>query len=73
MTRFATFWVEDGEIVAPVNVLRFDDTVYNMLGSHLRGLTSESEFVFDNSTYGQRSSNSVRLPGALLDSMRFTL
>jgi predicted Zn-dependent protease len=73
MTRFATFWVEGGEIVAPVNVLRFDDTVYNMLGSQLQGLTSESEFVFDNSTYGQRSSNSVRLPGALLDSMRFTL
>ena len=73
MTRFATFWVEGGEIVAPVNVMRFDDTVYNMLGSHLRGLTSEPEFVFDNSTYGQRSSASVRVPGALLDSMRFTL
>ncbi len=73
MTRFATFWVEGGEIVAPVNVLRFDDTVYNMLGSHLRGLTSEPEFIFDNSTYGQRSSDSVRLPGALLEAMRFTL
>lgn len=73
MTRFATFWVEGGEIVAPVNVLRFDDTVYNMLGSELRGLTSEPEFVFDNSTYGHRSTDSVRLPGALLESMRFTL
>lgn len=73
MTRFATFWVEGGEIVAPVNVMRFDDTVYNMLGSQLRGLTSDPEFVFDNSTYGQRSSDSVRLPGALVDSMRFTL
>ena len=73
MTRFATFWVDGGEIVAPVNVMRFDDTVYNMLGSKLKGLTSESEFIFDNSTYGERSSGSVRLPGALLDSMRFTL
>ena len=26
MTRFATFWVEGGKIVAPVDVLRFDDT-----------------------------------------------
>ena len=73
MTRFATFWVEGGEIVAPVNVLRFDDTVYNMLGSQLNALTSEPEFIFDNSTYGQRSTDSARLPGALLESMRFTL
>ncbi len=73
MTRFATFWVDGGEIVAPVNVLRFDDTVYNMLGANLKGLTSEPEFVFDNSTYDERSSDSVRLPGALLESMRFTL
>ena len=27
MTRFATFWVEDGELVAPASVLRFDDTL----------------------------------------------
>ena len=32
MTRFATFWMDDGDIVAPVNVLRFDDTAYNLLG-----------------------------------------
>jgi len=73
MTRFATFWVEGGEIVAPVNVMRFDDTLYNMLGAQLQGLTSEAEFIFDNSTYHQRSSESMRLPGALLESMRFTL
>ncbi len=73
MTRFATFWVEDGEIVAPVNVLRFDDSLYHLLGSQLAGLTSESEFVFDNSTYEQRTSASVKLPGALIEAMRFTL
>lgn len=73
MTRFATFWVEGGEIVAPVNVLRFDDTIYNMLGKRLAALTSEPEFVFDNTTYSQRSSASMRLPGALLEAMRFTL
>jgi predicted Zn-dependent protease len=28
MTRFATFWVENGEIVAPLNVMRFDDTIW---------------------------------------------
>ncbi len=35
MTRFATFWVEDGRIAAPVNVMRWDDTLYRMLGDNL--------------------------------------
>ena len=42
MTRFATFWVEDGKIVAPVDVLRFDDTLYRMLGENLEALTPET-------------------------------
>ena len=41
MTRFATFWMDDGEIVAPVNVLRFDDTAYHLLGDQLEGLTDD--------------------------------
>ena len=45
MTRFASFWVEHGRIVAPVNVMRFDDSVYRLFGEHLVGLTSESELV----------------------------
>ena len=32
MTRFASFWVEHGRIVAPVNVMRFDDSVFRLLG-----------------------------------------
>ena len=73
MTRFATFWVEKGEIVAPANVMRFDDTAYNLLGSNLVGLTQEVETMLDPSTYGGRSSASYRLPGALVDDMIFTL
>ena len=73
MTRFATFWVENGEIVAPANVLRFDDTAYNLLGSNLVGLTDEVETILDPSTYSGRSSASYRLPGALVDDMAFTL
>jgi predicted Zn-dependent protease len=73
MTRFATFWVEDGEIVAPANVLRFDDTAYNLLGSNLLGLTDETEMLLDPGTYRGRSSASYRLPGALIEDMRFTL
>src|SRR6185503_18335052 len=65
MTRFATFWVEGGKIVAPVDVLRFDDTVYRMLGTSLEALTTETEFILDAGTYQSRQLASVRLPGAL--------
>jgi predicted Zn-dependent protease len=73
MTRFATFWVENGNIVAPVDVLRFDDTVYRLLGENLEDLTRETEFVLDAGTYQSRQLASVRLPGALVKEMAFTL
>jgi len=73
MTRFATFWVDGGEIVAPVTALRFDDTAYHLLGDRLEGLTDESELLLDPSTYEERSTASVRLPGALVSAMRFVL
>ncbi len=73
MTRFATFWVEGGKIVAPVDVLRFDDTLYRMLGTNLEALTAETDFLLDSSSYRERSLASMRLPGALLSAMTFTL
>jgi predicted Zn-dependent protease len=73
MTRFATFWVEDGKVVAPVDVLRFDDTVYRLLGANLEALTAETEFILDAGTYQSRQLASVRLPGALVSEMAFTL
>lgn len=73
MTRFATFWVEQGEIVAPLNVMRFDETIYNMLGDNLVGLTSQRELMPSASTYRARSTGSARLPGALIRDFAFTL
>jgi len=73
MTRFATFWVEDGRIVAPVGAMRFDDTLYRMLGENLEALTRERELLLDPSTYEGRSTASAWLPGALLRALRFTL
>ena len=73
MTRFATFWVENGRIVRPVTPLRFDDTVYSMLGENLSALTESRERLFSTSTYDERSTASSHLPGALLESLRFTL
>jgi predicted Zn-dependent protease len=73
MTRFATFWVEHGKIVAPVNVLRFDDTLYRMFGDNLEALAAERELLLEANTYGSRMLSSVTLPGALLSELNFTL
>ncbi len=73
MTRFATFWVEDGRISAPLNVMRFDESFYRMFGANLIGLTREREVLLDNNTYGGRQAGSARLPGALIDDFPFTL
>ena len=73
MTRFATLWVEDGNVVAPVNVLRFDDTLYRMLGDNLEALTIERELLLESNTYGSRMLTSATLPGVLVSEMNFTL
>jgi len=73
MTRFATFWVQDGRIAAPVTPMRFDESVYRLLGETLIDLTAERELLPDSSTYGERQTSSVRLPGALVSALRFTL
>ncbi|HUT89726.1 MAG TPA: metallopeptidase TldD-related protein [Thermoguttaceae bacterium] len=73
LTRFATFWVEGGEIAAPLNVMRFDETAYRVLGGNLLGLTAERELLPSGETYGCRSTDSARLPGVLVKDFRFTL
>ena len=73
MTRFATFWVENGEIKAPVSTMRFDDSVYQLLGSQLEALTADRELLLSASTYDQRNTASNLLPGALVKRLTLTL
>ena len=73
LTRFATFWVENGRIQGPVSTMRFDDSLYNLLGSQLEDLTQEREMILSTSTYGQRSTGSSHLPGALVKGLTLTL
>ncbi|WP_110971418.1 TldD/PmbA family protein [Pseudomonas huaxiensis] len=73
LTRFACFWVEDGQIQAPVSTMRFDDSVYSLLGSQLEALTRERELMLSTSTYGQRQTGSNHLPGALVNRLTLTL
>ncbi|MFN7950228.1 MAG: metallopeptidase TldD-related protein [bacterium] len=73
MTRFATFWVQNGELIEPVSVMRFDETIYRMLGENLIDLTAERELIMAADTYESRSVQSARLPGALIDDFTLTL
>ena len=73
MTRFATFWVEQGEIKAPLNVMRFDDSAYRVLGENLLALTAERDLILDAGSYGERSTGSARLPGGLVKDFSLTL
>jgi len=73
MTRFACFWVERGRVRGPVDVMRFDDSVFHLLGDSLEALTAERELILDPESYGGRSHRSALLPGALIDGMTFTL
>ncbi|MFC5475263.1 metallopeptidase TldD-related protein [Paraherbaspirillum soli] len=73
MTRFASFWVENGEIQAPLNVMRFDDSLFRLLGDKLLGLTQERELLIDSESYGERRAGSTLLPGALVKDFSFVL
>ncbi len=73
MTRFATFWVENGEIKAPLNVMRFDESLFRLLGENLVGLTHERELLIDSESYGERRTGSAHLPGALVKDFTFVL
>lgn len=73
MTRFASFWVENGEPVGPLAPMRFDDSVYRILGGALEALTRECPWMPDTDSYERRRFGSVRAPGALLSGLAFTL
>jgi predicted Zn-dependent protease len=73
MTRFATFWVEHGKIMAPVEAMRFDDSMYRLLGDQLERLGAQPELQLSDSTWGERGTGGTLLPGVLLRSFELTL
>jgi len=73
MTRFACLWVENGKVVAPLNVMRFDETIFRAFGENLVGLTKEREMILDSGSYGGRATSSGRVPGALVTDFNFNL
>jgi len=73
MTRYACFWVENGEIVAPIRDLRFDESLYRVFGSELEAITRTSQIMMNTDTYIQRSLGGSKVPGLMVRDFRFTL
>lgn len=73
MTRYACFWVENGQKIAPIEDLRFDVSVYDFFGEHLEALTRERQDFADVGTYFLRMWSGTRVPGLLAREFGFTL
>ena len=73
MTRYACFWVEQGEIVAPIENLRFDESLYRFFGDALISLTDSQTFIPEVGTYGHRALGGIRAPGLIAEDFTYTL
>ena len=73
MTRYACFWVEQGEIVAPIENLRFDESLYRCFGDCLIDLTDTVALVPEVGSYEHRSLGGAWVPGMLVEGFTYTL
>ena len=73
LTRYACFWVESGEIVAPIETMRFDDSFYRFFGENLIDVEDKVTVVPETQTYQKRSLGATTCPGILVDSFSLTL
>lgn len=73
MTRYACFWVENGEIKAPIENMRFDDSIYRFLGENLEAVTAVAKVNPEVGTYDGREFSATTCPGILLKSFALTL
>tara|TARA_B100000700_G_C15038256_1_gene853892 strand:+ start:274 stop:1596 length:1323 start_codon:yes stop_codon:yes gene_type:complete len=73
MTRYACFWVEKGEIVSPIDNMRFDDSIYNFFGDQLDGITDSIDYIPDVGTYEGRQPGGIMAPSILIDGFNLTL
>jgi len=74
MTRFACLWVEDGEPVAPIEAMRFDDSLYRVLGEPgLEALGDRAHRMPNLDTWEGRATGGMLAPSALVGALRFAL
>ena len=73
MTRYACFWVENGEIIAPIQDMRFDESLLQIFGADLVDFTTNAETFTSTSSYEKRDIGGCRAPGMLISRFQFTL
>lgn len=73
MTRYGCFWVEGGEIVAPIENLRFDDGLDRFWGKNLVALTQNRAIIPEISTYSRRALGAAQVPGMVVEDFIYTL
>lgn len=73
LTRYACFWVENGEIVGPIETMRFDDTIFNLFGDKLEAVGDNVKINPEVETYGGRQYGNITCPGMLVKSFELTL
>ncbi len=73
LTRYACFWVENGEIVAPIQTMRFDDSFYNFFGANLVDVEDKTSVNPEVETYGGRGLGATTCPGILVNDFALTL
>ena len=73
MTRFACFWVENGELVAPIEDLRFDESLYKFFGENLIDLTQFTETFPETGSYQNKGIGGSKVPGMIVQDFAFTL
>ena len=59
--------------MAPIENLRFDDSIFHLFGDSLENLTDSVASVPLVGTYNMRWLGGSRVPGMLLNKMEFTL
>lgn len=73
MTRYACFWVENGEIMSPIEDLRFDESYFNIFGDKLERITDFAEMNPATGSYSQRDVGGTKTPGVIVSGFTFTL
>ncbi|MFM7558523.1 TldD/PmbA family protein [Cylindrospermopsis raciborskii] len=72
MTRYACFWVEDGEMVAPIENLRFDESLYDFWGEKLVDFTNFQDLIPEVGTYTKRQLGGSLVPGMLVEDFSYS-
>ena len=72
MTRYACFEVKNGKLGQPIHVMRFNDSLYDMLGTNLEELTVRRDTIMEAFAFHQRAPGAHLLPGALIRQMNFS-